>query len=285
MGVFGFGEEDVEGVFAGVDERDELAELGFGEGGAARGGLGTAAAPDVEEDGGAGAGGRFGRGVVGDEEFEGMGVVVLFHLRLLLPGGAGFVVEDEVVVVVFGGGVLYPEVASGDFAVREARVLFDLGVIAPGAADVEDAGGGAPIAFAFDGAFESGVDAASPGEALFSAATSPRAGDLFPGLAAFLVDVDGDLGGAPAFGDADHGLSAAAGEFEGGGGEGEEEGEENAAHFGYQLSVIRDRGKEEREEIFNMEWGMSNGEVNGNPEVRARRSEVRSRGGRLMIYD
>jgi len=54
--VFGFGEEDVNGVFGGVDGGDELFELGLGHGGAACGGAAAAAAPNVKEDGAAESG-------------------------------------------------------------------------------------------------------------------------------------------------------------------------------------------------------------------------------------
>lgn len=147
----------------GVDVGNEGAEIGFGEGGAAGGGFGPAAAPDVEEDGRSRAGGRFWWSVVGDEEFEGMRVVVLLHLGFFLPSGLGLVVEDDVAVVVFRGRVLDPEVAAGDFAIGEAGLLFDGGGIAPGSADVKDAGRSAPVAFAFGCSFHAGVDPFAPG--------------------------------------------------------------------------------------------------------------------------
>lgn len=73
----------------------------------------------MEEDGAAGVGFGF-WGVVVDEEFEDVGVVALFHLCFFLPGGLGFVGEEEVLVVEFGGWVFDPEVAGADLVVGEA---------------------------------------------------------------------------------------------------------------------------------------------------------------------
>lgn len=54
-------------------------------GGAAEGGGGSVLAPDVKEDGGTSMGKGLRVQVVFDEEFEGVGVVVLAHLLFLFP--------------------------------------------------------------------------------------------------------------------------------------------------------------------------------------------------------
>src|SRR5690606_32792535 len=110
----------------------------------------------------------------------------LLHLLLFLPGGGGVALEDEVLVVVGGFRVLDPEVARADLAVEEARVFADRGVVAPGAAEVEDAGGGAAVAFRFDlGAGGHRVDAEAPDQAVFAEASLPGTGDPDPFATAF----------------------------------------------------------------------------------------------------
>src|SRR5690606_17394304 len=131
------------------DGGDEFAQFGFRHGGATGGRTAAVGAPDVEEDGGTGVGDDPRRRVVGDEKFQRMGGIILLHLLLLFPGGRWFAIEDDVPVVGGRGGVLDPEVARGDLAVGNAGVFADGLVVSPDAAEIEDAGGRAHVAFFF----------------------------------------------------------------------------------------------------------------------------------------
>ena len=78
---------------------------------------------------------------MGDEEFEGVGVVALFHLGVAFPLGFGLVIEHEVTVVVGRFGIFDPEVAAGDLTIRKFGVFFDCLGVTPGSTDVEYSGG------------------------------------------------------------------------------------------------------------------------------------------------
>ena len=185
-------------------------------------GAAPVAPPDVEEDGGAGVGSDFRRGVVGDEEFERMDRIGLFHLLLFLPWRGGIVRQDDVAVVFRRGGVFHPQVAGGDLAVGQGGMFADGGLVAPGAADGENPGGRAVVALFFgDGSGGDGVDAFSPDESAFPEAALPGLADGFPAAAGFLIEAEGDLGAVPAIGGADEALGGARRELEGGGGENE----------------------------------------------------------------
>jgi hypothetical protein len=76
-----------------------------------------------------------GRGVVADEELERMDWISLLHLLLFFPSAGGFVVEDDVSVILGRLWVFYPEVAGGDLAVGQSGFFGDGGLITPGSAD------------------------------------------------------------------------------------------------------------------------------------------------------
>ena len=120
-------------------------------------------------------------------------------------------------IVGWGIDILDPEILGGDLVIGKARVAFDVFCISPSAADEEDAGRGAVIAFFFEhGTGWNGVDTESPSEAAFSEASGDGAADALPSIAVFFVKGEGDLGGIPSGGEADDGLLGLGGEFEGG---------------------------------------------------------------------
>ena len=173
----------------------------------------------------------FRRGVVGDEEFEGMDRVGLLHLLLFFPGRGGIVRENHVAVILRGGGILHPQVAGGDLAVGKCGVFADVRFIAPCAADGEHSGGRAVVTFFFGGGSGGdGVDAFSPDQPAFSEAALPGIGDGLPGAAGFLVEAEGDGGTVPAIGGADEALGGIGRQLEGGGGQERKEGEEEGFH-------------------------------------------------------
>ena len=214
--VFAFGEEDVDGIALGIDPLDEGFDFVLRHGGAAEGGFGTAAAPDMEKDGGPAAGNDSG-GVVVDEHFDGVRVIVLAHLGFLFPCGRGLAIEADVLVVVFRGDVFDPEVAGGDLAEGEVGIVRGGSIVGPGAAESEDAGRGATVAFFFQ--FGPGwhwTQSTAPSEPVGTEASFPWLGDELPrSLSIFLVAVKGDVRGVPAAGDADDGLGRIWGELEG----------------------------------------------------------------------
>lgn len=114
--VFCAGEEDVNGMFGGVDPSDEFLEFFFRHGCAPCCGAGASTSPDVKKDGASkpwdGLASEDGI-VVGDVKFERVRVVVLAHLGFFLPSCFGLVVENAMLVVVAGGVVFKPEVAGG----------------------------------------------------------------------------------------------------------------------------------------------------------------------------
>ncbi len=173
----------------------------------------------MEEDGGAGAGdGTAGCfvGVVADEEFEAMVVVVEFHLLLEFPRGGGGVFEDDVPVVGGGGGVIDPEVGGGDAAVGEATVFVWGADGAVGVAEEEDSGGGAEVSFFFDAlSFAGGGEAESPDGAAFAESAGEGAADELPLAVAFFEEAELDVGAVPAVGGADDGLGAVGGKGSG----------------------------------------------------------------------
>ena len=178
----------------------------------------------MKEDGGAGAGdGASGRfiGVVADEEFEAVVVVVELHLLLEFPGSAGRTFEDDVPVVVRGGGVVYPEVGGGDAAIGEAAVFVGGAHGTVGVAEEEDSGGGAEVSFFFSGLPVSGHgEAESPDGAVFAKAAGEWAFDEGPLAAAFFEEAELDMGVVPAVGGADDGLAAVGGQCGGSGASG-----------------------------------------------------------------
>lgn len=88
---------------------------------------------------------------MGDEEFEGMSVVALFHLLGAFPSCFGFVFENKMLVVILRLRVFDPEVPAGDFSVGQTGVFFNGLGVSPGTSDIEEAGGGFHIAFPFEG--------------------------------------------------------------------------------------------------------------------------------------
>src|SRR5688572_21019850 len=97
-------------------------------------------------------------------------------------------------------------------------MLADGGLVAPRAADGEDARGRTVVALLFgDGAGGDRVDAVSPDESVFSKAALPRFRDRFPGAAGFFVKPEGDVGVIPIVRSADQALAGVCGQLEGGG--------------------------------------------------------------------
>jgi hypothetical protein len=115
--VIRLGQQDVERIPAGIDSGDEGAELGFGHGCAARGGPGSVLPPDMEENGRARSWNRLRQGIMGNEELQGVRVILLPHLGSYFPFFPGFVFENEVMVIMRRGRILDPEVTGGNLAV------------------------------------------------------------------------------------------------------------------------------------------------------------------------
>ena len=116
--VIRLGQQDVERIPAGIDSGDEGAEMGFGHGCAARGGPGSVPPPDMEENGRARSWNRLRQGIMGNEELQGVRVIVLSHLGFLLPWLPWFMLKEKMSVVVPGGGILDPEITGCDLVVR-----------------------------------------------------------------------------------------------------------------------------------------------------------------------
>ena len=137
----------------------------------------------MKEDGGACSGDGLGVGIVSDKELQGMRVVILAHLGLFFPRVTGLMTENKVFVVMWRGGVLDPEIASGDLAVAHAGSPFYGFSISPDSAKLEDSGRRAPITLCLN-RHRSGfrMETSTPREALFSTAATPRSASLLPGL-------------------------------------------------------------------------------------------------------
>jgi len=81
-----------------------------------------------------------------DEKFQGVRGIGLFHLLFLLPWRGGIALENQMAVVMFGGGILHPQVARRDLTVKKPRVFANRGLISPCAAEGENTGRRAPVA-------------------------------------------------------------------------------------------------------------------------------------------
>ena len=153
---------------------DEVTQVVFSHGCAAGRRCFAIASPDVEKDRAASSFDDVWRGIVGDEKLELVSGVVLFHLLSFFPWCARIVGEDDVAIVGGGEDILDPEVARRDASISELRVLADAGIIAPSAADAENACGGAAVAFFFDcGSSGIGVQSETPDQAIFAEASLP----------------------------------------------------------------------------------------------------------------
>jgi hypothetical protein len=141
------------------------------------------------------------------------------------------VVEDDVSVILGRRGVFHPEIAGSHLSVGQGGVFGDGRRVAPGAADGENSGGRAVVAFFFgDRSGGDRVAAFAPDETVFSEAALPRCADGFPVSARFLIEAEGDVRAVPAVGGADEALGGVRRELEGGGGEKGAEDEEEGFH-------------------------------------------------------
>lgn len=210
--VFGFGEEDVDGVFCRVNACDEGLEVALVHRGAAKSGGFSPATPDVEKDRGAGVGDGTGGSVVRYKELERMRMVALLHLSIALEGAAGLVRDDKVLVVVRRSRVLDPKVTAGDAAVGELRVAGDIFGVTKSRPDSENSRRGASIPFFFQpGTRRIAVQTATPGKSVFAEARADRSHALLPTVANTIVEREVGVGGVPTASDANQDLIGATG--------------------------------------------------------------------------
>jgi len=201
--VFRAGNQAIDRFILGQKRCEKGAEGGLPHGGAA-GGDRVLAAAEVEEDGAAGIGLDIGRGVVADEEFQGVGGISLPHEVVVVVRRERFVGgEDQVAVVEGGGGFLDPEVAIGDLAVAPAGDGGTVGIAVQDVAEEKEAGGGFAIAFSLLDAGLGGVQAATPGEAAAAKMDGDGGVGFYPGIAGGgpAVELEGGVAGVPAVGD------------------------------------------------------------------------------------
>ena len=139
------GEQDVNGLVDRTKRFHQGAERGLLHRSAA-GGDGVFPAAEVEEDGAAGTGFGVRRGVVADEEFQGVGGISLSHEVVVVVRRERFVGgEDQVAVVEGGGWFLDPEITIGDLAVAPAGDRGTVGIAVQDVAEEKEAGGGFAI--------------------------------------------------------------------------------------------------------------------------------------------
>ncbi len=161
-------------MFGRIHLSDEITQVVFSHGGTSGRRHSAIASPDVEKDRTTCSFNDVWWGIMGDEKFESVSRVVLFHLLSFFPWCKRIVGEDDVAIVGGREDILDPEVARRDASISELRVLADGGIIAPSAADAENACGGATVAFFFDcGSSGIGVQSETPDQPVFAEASLP----------------------------------------------------------------------------------------------------------------
>ena len=170
-----------------------------------------------------------------------MGLIALFHLRLLLLGRSRLVVDAEILVVERGIHIFEPEVAGRDLDIAERGGFLDRGRVAPGPAEIEDSRGGAAIAFGLHlGSGRHGVQSASPNEAVLAETASPVEARGLPGTARLALEkAQFHVRGIPVRGCSHDELGRLRGKFESPGRPGEHEEKQNREESMHRVMILK----------------------------------------------